>query len=147
MILRLFGAGVAATVALVTGGGAAADSSCMRPPDAPSATSPYAFSGGKVTVHVGAVMYALDAEPEGAKWLRPPIPSAWPWLAPRSFDTRVLSPVRLCTNDYLTHAYPIRIYAFRASRAGTATLYAPLTPAWRSAAHRPSNYRATVTVR
>jgi hypothetical protein len=147
---RCFGAaGVAAAVALMTTGGAVARSDCMRPPGGPSTISPYAFSGGRVTVHVGAVMYALEAEPQTANWLATPIPSAWPWLAPQSSDARVLSSVRLCTNDYVNHAYPTRIYAFRARRAGTATLFAALTPAWRSrsAARRPSGYRATVTVR
>ena len=149
MRLRGFGAaGVAAAVALMSSGGAVARS-CMRPPGAPSTISPYAFSGGRVTARVGALMYALEAEPPTAKWLATPIPSVWPWRAPQSSDTRALSPVRLCTNDYLNHAYPTRIYAFRATRAGTATLSAPLAPAWRSrsAARRPSPYRATVTVR
>ena len=142
-------AGVAVAAVLMTSGGAVARNSCMRPPGAPSTIAPYAFSGGRVTVHVGAVMYALEAEPPTAKWLATPIPSAWPWLAPQSSDTRVLSPVQLCTNDYVNHAYPTHIYAFRATRAGTATVFAPLTPAWqsRSAARRPGGYRATVTVR
>jgi hypothetical protein len=120
----------------------------MPQPSARSPISPYVMWGGKVTVRVGTIMYALDAEPVMAKWLATPIPSAWPWLAPQSSDARVLSPLRLCTNVYLNHAYPTRIYAFRARRAGTATLYAPLTPAWRSrsAARRPSGYRATVIV-
>src|SRR5579864_6278770 len=119
MRLRWFGAaGVAAAIALTTGGGATARDSCMRAPGAPS---PYAFSGGRLTAHVGTVVYALEAEPPTATWLATPIPSAWPWLAPTSSDTRVLSRVRLCTNDYPTHGYAIRIYAFRAMRAGTAT--------------------------
>jgi hypothetical protein len=138
---RWFGLAAAAAALMITGGGAAARASCMPQP---GTFSPYLRSGWKLTLRVGVVVYAVEAEPE--KYLTPPNPPVFPWLAPRSSDPRVLSPIRLCKTPVQTHAIPERVFAFRARRAGSAALSAPLASAWRSEKHRPSDYLATITV-
>ena len=141
---RLFGvAGAAAAAMLMIGGASAiARAGCMR---SPGAFSPYVRSGGKLTLRVGEVVYAVEAEPE--EYLTAGKPSVFPWMALQSSDPRVLSPIRLCTDSVLTESLPERVFAFRARRAGSATVFAPLTSPWRSVKGRPSAYRATIAVR
>jgi len=84
----------------MTGGTAAARAGCM--PQGPF--SPYVRSRWKLTLRVGVVVYAVEAEPE--KYLTAGKPSVFPWMAPQSSDPRVLSPLRLCTTSVLTHSLP-----------------------------------------
>jgi hypothetical protein len=88
----------------------------------------------------GAVVFAVLAE-DAQLTERP----GFPWEAPRSFDRRVLSPVRLCKRTRAS-SRPIATAGFRAIGHGTATSAAPLTPGRRSAPHPPAPYRAFIRV-
>ena len=70
----------------------------------------------------------------------------FPWETPRSSTLSVLAPGRTCP---LSGASSLAetVTAFRAVGAGSASLVAPLVPAWRSARYRPPVFRTTVTIR
>jgi hypothetical protein len=124
---------------------------CVRSPARlPPSIAPE--SGATLTVQVGAVVYVelVEAEeylswPAGTK----PPPRVFPWAAARSSDPRVLERVALCPSRGV-FTLPVVVYAFRALRPGTATLTAPITPAWKRV--KPARrrglhpYRATVIV-
>jgi hypothetical protein len=124
---------------------------CVRSPARlPSSIAPK--GGATLTVQVGAVVYVelVEAE-EYLSWpagTEPP-PRVFPWTAARSSDTRVLERVALCPSREM-FTLPVVVYAFRALRPGTATLTAPIAPAWKRA--KPARrrglhpYRATVIV-
>lgn len=111
------------------------------------------------TVHRGAIVYiAIDeaAGYESGVYLtqskrasaRPDarLYNLFPWETPRSSTLRVLAPVRTCA---LRGASSLAetVTAFRAVGVGSASLVAPLVPAWRSARYRPPVFRTTVKVR
>ncbi len=124
---------------------------CMRSPARlPPSIAPE--GGATLTVQLGAVVYVelVEAEkylswPAGTK----PPPRVFPWAATRSSDPRVLERVALCPSRRM-YTLPVAVYAFRALRPGTATLTAPIAPAWKRA--KPSRrrglhpYRAAVIV-
>ncbi len=124
---------------------------CVRsPPRLPPSIAPE--SGAALTVQVGIVVYVelVEAEqylswPAGTK----PPPRTFPWAAARSSDPRVLERVALCPSREVS-TLPVMVYAFRALRAGTARLTAPIVPVWKRA--KPARrrglhpYRATVIV-
>lgn len=96
--------------------------------------------GAKLTVRVGTVVYAVLVE--AVELTNRP---GFPWGQPKSSDPRVLVPVRLCEATR-TSSLPVSVAGFRAVGEGTATLSAPLAPAWRRAPDRPAPYQATVRV-
>jgi hypothetical protein len=124
---------------------------CVRSPTRlPPSIAPE--SGTTLTVHLGTVVYVelVEAEeylswPAGTK----PPPRVFPWAGARSSDPRVLQRVLLCPSRGIS-TLPVVVYAFRALRPGTATLIAPVAPAWKRA--KPAlrrglhPYRATVIV-
>jgi hypothetical protein len=124
---------------------------CARSPAIlPSSVAPE--GGATLTVQVGAVVYVelVEAEkylswPAGTK----PPPRAFPWAAAHSSDSHVLERVALCPSREMS-TLPVVVYAFRALRPGTATLTAPIAPAWKRV--KPARrrglhpYRATVVV-
>jgi hypothetical protein len=109
-------------------------------------------NGATLTVEVGTVVYVELVEAE--KYLswrtgtKPP-PRVFPWAAARSSDPSVLQRMALCPSRAVS-TLPIVAYAFRALRPGTATLTAPIAPAWKRvklARRRGLHpYRATVIV-
>jgi hypothetical protein len=103
---------------------------------------PWVLSHGSITVRAGVIVWAIESD---YGLTGPGHPNSWPWLAVRSSDNRVLTPVKLCTHNPYTHGYDERVYAFRAQRVGRATLSAALVLAWRRVAG-PPHFRATVTV-
>jgi hypothetical protein len=109
-------------------------------------------NGATPTVKVGAVVYVelVEAEkylswPTGTK----PPPRVFPWAAARSSNPSVLQRMALCPSRTVS-TLPVVAYAFRALRQGTATLTAPIAPAWKRV--KPARrrglhpYRATVIV-
>ena len=124
---------------------------CVRyPTRLPPSIAPK--SGATLTVQAGAIVYVELVEAEiHLSWTpgtKPP-PRAFPWGAARSSDARVLGRVALCPSRRVS-TLPVVTYAFRALGPGTATLAAPIVPAWKRAEParrrglRP--YRATVIV-
>lgn len=125
---------------------------CVRSPTAlPPSIAPE--SGATLTVKMGTVVYVelVEAEkylswPTGTK----PPPPAFPWAAARSSDPSVLERVTLCPSTGAASTLPVAVYAFRALSTGTATLTAPIAPAWKRA--KPARrrglqpYRARVIV-
>jgi hypothetical protein len=108
--------------------------------------SSLAPEGGDLKVKAGAIVYVVIGEPE--KYLTVGDPKAFPWLAPSSSSTSLL-PVKLCPKREVS-TLPERVFAFRASRHGTAEVVAKLAPAWSSAPPRRRRglkpFRSTVTV-
>jgi hypothetical protein len=121
------------------GPGPTAAASCLP---LPRAFNPYAPSGSRISVHRGVTVWAVEGEPE--KYVTR---AAFPWLAVRSSDARVLAPIRLCTSVVPTFSIPERVYAFEAKTVGSVRLSDALASQWRSASPRPAPYRAVVTVR
>ena len=116
---------------------------CIRP--GPT----FVLSHSSITVRAGEIVWAVEAELPGGpgQIAGPGRPSTWPWLPVRSSDDHVLMPVTLCTHHRVTHGGPERVYAFRAERAGRATLSAAVVLAWRRVAGPPPlSFRAIVTV-
>jgi hypothetical protein len=116
--------------------------SCMRQPHS---FSPYVLSGSKLTVNAGALVYAVEGEPE--EYMTGRNPSVFPWSPPRSSDPSVLRSVLLCKTYVSGFGGPEKVFAFRAGRAGTAVLSASLQAAWQSVSRAPAPFAATVTVR
>jgi len=124
---------------------------CVRTPERlPPSITPE--DGATLTVQVGTVVYVelVEAEkylswPAGTK----PPPAVFPWAAAHSSDPSMLERVALCPSRE-TYTLPVVIYAFRALHPGTATLTAPIAPAWKRA--KPARrrglhpYHATVIV-
>jgi hypothetical protein len=124
---------------------------CVRyPARLPPSIAP--GGGATLTVQVGTVIYVVLVEAE--KYLswpagtKPP-PRVFPWAAARSSQRRVLEHAALCASREVS-TLPVVVYAFRALRPGTATLTAPIAPAWRRATPARRRglhpYRATVIV-
>lgn len=109
-------------------------------------------SGAKLTVQAGTVVYVELVEAEmylpWSPGTKPP-PRAFPWGTAHSSDPSVLRRVALCPSEQVS-TLPVVAYAFRALRPGTATLAAPIVPAWRrtkpARRHGLRPYRATVIV-
>lgn len=139
----------AATPRAVYSGGKLKD--CVRSPARlPPSIAPK--SGATLTVRKADIVYVELVEPEKYLSWRPgakPPPRVFPWGAARSSDPSVLARVALCPSKGVS-TLPVEVYAFRALRPGTATLTAPVAPAWKRtkpARHRGLHpYRATVIV-
>lgn len=106
----------------------------------------YAVAGSVVVARVGRLIYAVEG---GEYSSAGAIPPTFPYLPPTSSAAGVLTPVQLCGGQRLiSFGFPERVFAFRASAAGTATLVAPLAPGWRRVKARGLRpYVATVDVR
>src|SRR5579871_4643048 len=90
-------------------------------------------NGHTISVGVGEPVYVELVAPE--KYSSP-----FPWLTPASSDSHVLKRVPLCATTKLRPStLSLGISVFRALRAGTASITAPLAPAWR--ALKPSRRR------
>jgi uncharacterized delta-60 repeat protein len=90
-------------------------------------------NGHTISVSVGELVYVELVVPE--KYSSP-----FPWLTPASSNSHVLKRVPLCATTKLRPStLSLGISAFRALRAGTASITAPLAPAWR--ARKPSRRR------
>jgi hypothetical protein len=110
----------------------------------PHTFAPFARSGARLTVKVGTILYAIESLPAMQTGSSA---AGFPWRPPRSSDQSVLATVRRCTTTVMTMEGPEGVFAFRALRAGTATLHGALTSRWRLTARPPPPYRATITVR
>jgi hypothetical protein len=136
-------------VAAVQGSWASARSNpaataCMR---LAGAYPHYVLSRQSITVRAGVIVWAIEADNPQPGLTGPGRPNTWPWIPVQSSDIGVLTPVKLCTHNPFTHGNDERVYAFRAQRAGRATLLAALAPSWqRATAPRPLSFRATVAV-
>jgi hypothetical protein len=134
-----------AVVAMLSGSASARTpvaAGCMRL----GLSRPYAFSHLSITVQPGVIVWAIEADNEPGLVGPGRRPNTWLRLPVQSSDNRVLTPVALCAHNPHTHGYDERLYAFRAVRAGRATLSAALAPAWRRVTGPPKPFRATVTV-
>jgi hypothetical protein len=90
-------------------------------------------NGHTIRVIVGDVVYVELVAPERYS-------SPFPWLRPASSDSHILERVPLCaTANPRPTTLSVRISAFRALRAGRASITAPLAPMWR--ALQPSRRR------
>lgn len=90
---------------------------------------------GRVRVQAGEAVFVELVEAERYLSWSPgegPPPRPFPWLAPQSSDSRILKPMPTCPQRGIS-SLPVHISAFRAVRAGTARLTAPLAPSWRAA--------------
>jgi hypothetical protein len=101
-------------------------------------------SGRTLVIRSGVVVYVALVEPE--KYASEPYPQSFPWLEPSSSNSRVLTSIPLCGHINVS-SLPLTVTAFRAGRPGSATLLAPLAPAWRSKHAGFAAFRASVTVR
>ena len=133
--------------AAVAGCGATAiHTGCVRERQ-PGGTEP--GSGEHVHVGVGTIVYVEQVEDEEQM----EIASRFPWLPARSSDPQILREVPLCSRAG-SYSLPVARIAFRAVHPGTATILAPLAPAWLSRppglrqhpSQQPRPYRTTVTV-
>jgi hypothetical protein len=97
----------------------------------------------KVNTHVAAILYVVLVEPD--KYTGSTYPHGFPWLSVVSANKRILAPVQLCPQHGVS-SLPVKVAAFRASRAGKTTLVARLARPWRSVKAGPRRYRSTVTV-
>lgn len=141
-VLATLGLAAAGTIALGPSGAVAAPACSSVPSPIPLAR--LVQSGTKMKVHVGAIVYAVLAEPERyATGLSHP--TGFPWASPRSSQPKVLRTVRLC-QPTTGSSLPTMVAAFRASRAGTAVVSAPLGVSWRAVKSGPRPFRAVVTV-
>lgn len=119
-----------------------AKTSCIN---APVAIGKYALpSRGTITVSVGELVYVELVEP--AKYSS----GHFAWLMPASSNPHVLRRVPVCVSHHAPSTLRLRVTAFRALRAGTARIIAPLSPALRALkrAHRSGlhAYESTVHV-
>lgn len=90
-------------------------------------------NGHTISVSVGELVYVELVAPE--KYVSP-----FPWLTPASSNSHVLKRMPLCATTKLRPStLSLGISAFKALRAGTASITAPLAPAWR--ALKPSRRR------
>jgi hypothetical protein len=124
---------------------------CVRSPARlPPSVAPK--SGATLIVQADDIVYVELVEAEKYLSWRPgtkPPPRVFPWSAARSSDPSVLAHVALCPSREVS-TLPVVVYAFRALRSGTATLTAPITPAWKRVKseryHGLHPYRSTVIV-
>ncbi len=106
------------------------------------------LDGETASVRVGALVFVHLVEP--GRFVSGAFPRGFPWTAPASSDVAILRPVALCASR-LVSTLPVRVYGYRAVRAGTAQITAVLAPRW--AALRASRrrglrpFRAIVTVK
>jgi hypothetical protein len=100
------------------------------------------YEGTRATVKVGSIFYVRLDEPVYPEQT----PSSFPYLTPTSSMPKVLVRTPLCPSSGPASTLPVRTWAFRAARPGTAKLIAALAPAWRSVKHVPHAYESTVTV-
>jgi hypothetical protein len=140
----LFVAGLTACGASPASGHATVAGCAKEPAEFSPSVAPR--SGATLKVKVGALVYvALVRGKPDSSWLpgeRPP-PTVFPWTAARSSNRAVLRPVAVCPSRYRTSP-PVRLYAFRAVRPGTATLTAPVATAWTR--YKPARRRVLMTV-
>lgn len=110
-------------------------------------------NGANLAIRRGQVLYVVLDEPAEPG----PVPNSFPWPTPISSNPRVLKRVPLCKYLDVSTA-PLTVTAFRAIRAGTATVAAPLSRAWQTWQAEPhqvvpstpqepfQSFRASVTV-
>lgn len=141
--VRLAALVLASALACAFSGGAVAVAKAGCVP-LPHTFVPFARSGSKLTVRVGTILYAIESLPPMQTGTTA---AGFPWRPPVSSDQSVLATVRRCTTKVMTMEGPEGVFAFRALRAGSATLHADLTSQWRHTTHPPPPYRATINVR
>lgn len=133
------------------GGSSRGPSGCVAVPSSLPNGRMLAQSQRRLTVPVGAIVWVALVQSAlvlPGSYKGPPYPQSFPWLAARSSDPTVLRSVRLCpsTSD-VASSLPVVDYGFRAVAAGTASVTAPLRPAWRGRTREVRPYRGTVVVR
>lgn len=128
-------------VSICAGCGGTARSSCVPVPGAgPGSTL---ASGAKTTVAPGALVWVALVEPY--MYSVAPYPQSFPWNTPISSDKGVVQSVRLCPN-HIASSLNVTYAAFRAAKAGRATVTAALAPAWQGRTHAVQPYRAVIVV-
>lgn len=101
-----------------------------------AAAEPRYFPHGDIRLSVGASLVLALGEGErgpGEGTSRPP--STFPWATPSSSNAKVLQPVPLCPETRV-YSLPVELAAFKAVRAGEATVTAPLVRAWQALSPR-----------
>jgi hypothetical protein len=139
-----FAVSVLASIAVlgITACGAQRSAGCA-PPLGPSGGR-LIPDGARMTLAAGTIVYV--ALVEAGDYLNGHYPNGFPWLSATSSRPNMLVLTPMCSRGG-AYSLPVRLWAFRATHTGKATLTAQLTPAWRSVKGGPRPYQSTVTIR